>query len=94
MPDLLIIFIPIIIGFLFVSNLFPKSIFSDFLLKLTLGTGFGIGISSSLFFLWILIFKNHAKEFFLVEIALILLLAFLLWRKPTFIQTMSTTIDQ
>ena len=66
------ILIPIFMGFM-LSNLFyikRDSIFSDFWIKACLGVGLGFGISSSLFFVWLVIFGKFTNGFILLELIL------------------------
>jgi hypothetical protein len=53
----LTIFIPILFGFILVFFLWPnqKPFYYDFLIKVNIATGLGFGISSAIYFLWLLV---------------------------------------
>lgn len=57
------------IGILFL--VWPYSFRSNIILKIMLGIGLGAGISSLLFFIWLLISPNNLKPYVLIEIILL-----------------------
>ncbi len=72
---------PLLIGIVIVLLLYPYSLRSHLLLKVFLGIGVGMGLSSILFFVWILFFSPHLPGFVLIEfLILAFLLAALLYR--------------
>lgn len=76
---LLISFItPVFLGLAIVSLLWPKtvSLFSNFLLKLCLAIGLGMGISSCLFFLWLAFLPSPGNFFLTFALPEILILIF------------------
>jgi len=77
---LLALFLPILSGFLLV-NLFwrdKSSVFSDFLLKLSLSVGSGIGLSSCLYYILLMFFNDFIRSFIFVESVLAVFLSVLL----------------
>jgi len=69
------ILIPLVLGFVLVLFLWPnqKPFYYSFLLKGSLSAGLGFGISSIIFFLWLLVF-GLGNIFFIFEKALLLFL--------------------
>lgn len=65
---------PFIIGTLIVGLVFQESIFSRFLLKLSLGFGAGMGITSCLYFFWSLASNPARQEYFIIEAVLLIAL--------------------
>ena len=85
---------PLAIGFLIVSLLWHKdrSVFSDLALKLCLSVGIGLGTSSCLVFIWMMIVGQLTRGVLVCElIALVWLSALLVWRKRSI---PSAAIDQ
>ncbi|OGI18204.1 MAG: hypothetical protein A2287_06760 [Candidatus Melainabacteria bacterium RIFOXYA12_FULL_32_12] len=74
---LLVLLLPILSGF-FLINLFwrdKSSVFSDFLLKLSLSVGLGIGLSSCLYFVLLMFFNDFIRSFIFVESVLAVFLS-------------------
>lgn len=63
------LFLPLLVGFVFVSFFWPdiKSIRHNFLIRSCLGVGFGFGIISCFFFLWLLVFPT-SNMFIMIEV--------------------------
>ena len=73
-PLLLSILFPLLLGFIFISILFPRQNAGNgiFLMKLSLSSGIGFGVSSLLFFIWLLVFDSN-NIFLIVEKVVLLL---------------------
>jgi hypothetical protein len=66
-----------LIGFSLVVLCFRESVVENLFLKVFLGLGIGIGITSSLYFFWSILFNPSQRAYFLVEGLVLALLVFL-----------------
>jgi len=74
---LISIFLPIFIGASFTQLLWHDRLFfkRTLFLKLSISVGLGFGISSCIFFMWLVVFNQYNNGFIIVEVFLFVLLA-------------------
>ncbi len=82
--------LPILVGFLLITYLWPNhvSLRSFFGVKSCLAVGLGFGLTSLMFFLWLLFFKTFDRNFIIIEtslyISLSLIFFFLIKQKKVY----------
>ena len=74
--DILLIITPCLIGALIIVSLFPYDSLrkANLILTVFLGTGLGLGITSSTIFLWLVIFGQPNSYYFVAEFSIVLIL--------------------
>lgn len=79
-PVLLILFIPLLMGLVSISCLWPigKSFLSHVMLKLSFGIGIGLGVFSCFFFVWLSVFGPSSRGLIPALIVIVLLMAAIL----------------
>lgn len=79
-PVLLILFIPLLMGLVSISCLWPigKSFLSHVMLKLSFGIGIGFGVFSCFFFVWLSVFGPSSRGLIPALIVIVLLMAAIL----------------